>query len=895
MAGFQGQPPTPGQIHPSYMNNIRQWSNSATPPPANGRTNPSRRSRPQRGSSLVPQQPPLPPPTAQPVASTSTYQYQPAPPPMAAPVPVQNPAPVRDPYANPYRTPIPTHTQALHSTYASRLRTGTTLLLQPILSNPTVGGTTTATRSTRRGGAAINYADPGSGDEFPDAGALDSDDSDFVASGGTRSAIRNARVSRNAPTGAGVFHSGTMTPTVVHTPQPAAAAAPAKNELDQSYLGRVPPSKFIVSKPVAPTRHEYFLPEQLDSQARRLSVSVPIRVEFETDTHRIRDCFIWNLNEGLIAPEVFARIFCADLDLPQVPWAETVATQIRAQLEEHDAVAALDMNVHAISAVGLSPHPGEEIPECRVMLSIDVQIATHHLQDHIEWDLLSDLTPEAFSLTLCAELGLAGEAVPLIAHAIHEELVKHKRDVLEWGVLSFSEPSSSSAYDAERPRDKSGLSLMKDKTGLGLGWGRTPKDGRGPKALRSVWRDWPEAEEFRTRFEVLSAEEVERREVERERASRRLRRETSKFQTAAATAPVPSTSALSPNEGIIRMLEKARDEVKASPDYVPSKLASLTKAINRVRRYGKVIEDADEAVAVLKPSRIGHGYEKQDLDMEDEWKRNEEVHVAARELAKIPGIGPKLAMQLASSGCLSEEQLMQPRFLKTLKPSTQIALQWREAKETEVTELEANTIADFIRDLLPSKFEVVLVGSHRRGQTSKCINVVLFHPSYVYIPTPSDSLNPTFSRRKLSTASKISIVQDIQTPLEHRGALVAVQSLGLRTIKGYVRIPERDGRGAWESRWARANGIKDKTGQFRFIEIKCVLSVPLMSFHAFFIGDDLALQHITDKVERRHFDQLHGRPGVHRRYEAKREETGDAPRRVRALEMATSKLKPKFL
>lgn len=63
--------------------------------------------------------------------------------------------------------------------------------------------------------------------------------------------------------------------------------------------------------------------------------------------------------------------------------------------------------------------------------------------------------------------------------------------------------------------------IMKDKTGLGLGgWGRTPKDGRGPKTLKSVWREWSEAEEFRTRFEVLSAEEVERREIEKERASR---------------------------------------------------------------------------------------------------------------------------------------------------------------------------------------------------------------------------------------------------------------------------------------------------------------------------------------------------------------------------------------
>lgn len=170
------------------------------------------------------------------------------------------------------------------------------------------------------------------------------------------------------------------------------------------------------------------------------------------------------------------------------------------------------------------------------LLQIDVQIATYHLLDHIEWDLLSPLTPEAFASKLCAELGLGGEAIPLVAHAIHEELVKHKRDAIEWGVIGGEPqreefPSSTSAPGAgagagerdrerERQRDKSGLSLLKDKTGLGLGWGRTPKEGRGPKALKSVWRDWAEAEEFRTKFEVLTAEEVERRDIERERASR---------------------------------------------------------------------------------------------------------------------------------------------------------------------------------------------------------------------------------------------------------------------------------------------------------------------------------------------------------------------------------------
>lgn len=126
------------------------------------------------------------------------------------------------------------------------------------------------------------------------------------------------------------------------------------------------------------------------------------------------------------------------------------------------------------------------------------------------------------------ELGLSGEAIPLIAHAIHEELIKHKKDAVEWGVIGGDReiaeeaPTNTAAGTGavEKPRDKSGSGLLKDKTGLGLGWGRAPKDGRGPKVLRSVWRDWADAEEFKTRFEVLSAEEVERREIEKERASR---------------------------------------------------------------------------------------------------------------------------------------------------------------------------------------------------------------------------------------------------------------------------------------------------------------------------------------------------------------------------------------
>jgi chromatin structure-remodeling complex subunit SFH1 len=220
------------------MNNIRQWSPSVTPPPGN-RTNPARKTRTTKGSSLAPtptvQHTPLPPIPAPPVTSTSLSQ-----PPAMAPQDI-------------LKAPLPTTPQALQTTYPSRLRTGATLLMQPIFAS--TSSTAVATRTSRRGGV-VNYTDPGSGDEFPDAGALDSDDSDFMTGGNTRTTTRSARLSSKAPAGAGVFSAGGSA-TFIQTAQVGGTNQLHKNSLDRSYLGMVPPERFLTSKPVSQTQLHY--------------------------------------------------------------------------------------------------------------------------------------------------------------------------------------------------------------------------------------------------------------------------------------------------------------------------------------------------------------------------------------------------------------------------------------------------------------------------------------------------------------------------------------------------------------------------------------------------------------------------------------------------------------
>lgn len=149
---------------------------------------------------------------------------------------------------------------------------------------------------------------------------------------------------------------------------------------------------------------------------------------------------------------------------------------------------------------------------------LDVQLFTHSLRDRIEWDLSSSLSPYDFSHLLAADLGLSSECVPLIAHAIHEELLKHKKDAIEMGLV-------------------------------GAGWRALPEgtSRAGPRKLAGVWRGWEEQEDFGPTLVELTAEDIERREVERERASRSVTRSfsllvsTSRVRDQRADTPPSST------------------------------------------------------------------------------------------------------------------------------------------------------------------------------------------------------------------------------------------------------------------------------------------------------------------------------------------------------------------
>ncbi|ORX65492.1 SNF5-domain-containing protein, partial [Linderina pennispora] len=200
---------------------------------------------------------------------------------------------------------------------------------------------------------------------------------------------------------------------------------------------------------------------------------VPIRIELEVGDFRLHDVFVWNAKERIITPEQFAAIYCADLALPADGKASAqvhIAQLIRQQVAEYVTVDSAD-----VSAI-----------ELRVVLNLEIQIGSHVLRDRVEWDILEplDTKPEEFAKCLCRDLGLGGEYPPLVAHRVREEIARLQKELIEAGDAHWLRQNP--VESAFRPPD------------MANAWGPS--------------------------VEVLTAEELDRMWMHKERSYRRMRR-----------------------------------------------------------------------------------------------------------------------------------------------------------------------------------------------------------------------------------------------------------------------------------------------------------------------------------------------------------------------------------
>lgn len=462
--------------------------------------------------------------------------------------------------------------QALRSGFASRLRLDQTTLF--ISAAPVV-------RSNKRAAAAVSYAEI---DEDYD------DDDEYNLNLNLNGNGIAAQYGNNS-----VVSSGT----------------PSSPNLNASFLFQtsgVAPEKLETKQPVQPAhiariRHMLqYNDVQLQEIADLDEVLVPIRLSLEHDNFRISDFFLWNLNEKVLTPEMFAVSLCQDLDLP-IGTAPMTTGAVPNSLTSHapsnlaasyasspivnQIVSTMNSQIHEYRTYANVKLP-EEVG-FHVVIHLNVNLNKQLYEDKFEWDLANGtssstyphegklspgtvtkrpategvaadgvsiengesksgpssntavssrpsrpsrssktgtpvagatntrddvvmenddneevdeneairsngpgFTPLDFAKTVVQDLGLTGEFYPAIAHALYENLYRIKKEALE-GHLPPQEIENYAAFGQE------------------AGW-RIDQEMLG--------------EEWAPSVEVLSQEEIEKREIERERNIRRLKRES---------------------------------------------------------------------------------------------------------------------------------------------------------------------------------------------------------------------------------------------------------------------------------------------------------------------------------------------------------------------------------
>ena len=325
---------------------------------------------------------------------------------------------------------------------------------------------------------------------------------------------------------------------------------------------------------IQPFRPEAPLPTPSNARDFGINESLPAYKQPDlTPAYRLKDSFLWNLHEALMTPDQFAKQFVDELDLPadrkpQIIY--NIAGQIRQQLEEYAGVAlhplfhstatpslqgttakpnllsatrdgastpALPPTNGASTAVtngptqtngANTPHPtavpngitasaaalpSEELhnPDdtYRCIVTLNINLMNRLYTDKFEWSLLHPPGfAEMFAQVTCADLGLSGEWVSSMTHAIYEAVLRLKKEACENGGL--------------------------------VGDGEIDNDAVEP-TIGAGWRYDHEhlCDEWEPKVEMLSQEEIEKREGDRERQIRRLRRETARFSSTANMTGTP--------------------------------------------------------------------------------------------------------------------------------------------------------------------------------------------------------------------------------------------------------------------------------------------------------------------------------------------------------------------
>ncbi|CAI4290275.1 CEI_1a_G0004590.mRNA.1.CDS.1 [Saccharomyces cerevisiae] len=220
---------------------------------------------------------------------------------------------------------------------------------------------------------------------------------------------------------------------------------------------------------------------------------VPIRLEFDQDRDRffLRDTLLWNKNDKLIKIEDFVDDMLRDYrfeDATREQHIDTICQSIQEQIQEFQGNPYIELNQDRLG--------GDDL---RIRIKLDIVVGQNQLIDQFEWDISnSDNCPEEFAESMCQELELPGEFVTAIAHSIREQVHMYHKSL---ALLGYNFDGSAIEDDDIRSR------MLPTIT------------------LDDVYRPAAESKIFTPNLLQISAAELERLDKDKDRDTRRKRRQ----------------------------------------------------------------------------------------------------------------------------------------------------------------------------------------------------------------------------------------------------------------------------------------------------------------------------------------------------------------------------------
>merc|ERR1719225_1818079 len=154
-------------------------------------------------------------------------------------------------------------------------------------------------------------------------------------------------------------------------------------------------------------------PANVHENAAQSEVLVPIRLDMDIEGQKLRDTFLWNKHETMLAAEQFAEVLCDDLDLNPLNFVPAIAAAIQQQVESFPSE---------------SDNLLKEQKDQRVVIKLNIHVGNISLVDQFEWDLAEETnSPEDFSRKICADLGLGGEFATAVLYSIRGQLAWHMK------------------------------------------------------------------------------------------------------------------------------------------------------------------------------------------------------------------------------------------------------------------------------------------------------------------------------------------------------------------------------------------------------------------------------------------------------------------------------------